>query len=66
MGKALLQFRKREQIETLTTALDDTNYKDLVERMKFQGMKAGFSVLLYGYPGTGKTSLIEELKKNRS
>ena len=54
---------EREQIETLTTALDDTNYKDLVERMKFQGMKAGFSVLLYGFPGTGKTSSVKQIAK---
>jgi ATPase family associated with various cellular activities (AAA) len=54
---------EREQIETLTTALDDTNYKDLVERMKIQGMKAGFSVLLYGFPGTGKTSSVKQIAK---
>jgi ATPase family associated with various cellular activities (AAA) len=54
---------EREQIETLTTALDDTNYKDLVERMKLQGMKAGFSVLLYGFPGTGKTSSVKQIAK---
>ena len=54
---------EREQIETLTTALEDTNYKDLVERMKIQGMKAGFSVLLYGFPGTGKTSSVKQIAK---
>ena len=54
---------EREQIETLTTALDDTNYKDLVERMKLQRMKAGFSVLLYGFPGTGKTSSVKQIAK---
>jgi len=54
---------ERDQIETLTTALDDRNYKDLAERMKLHGMKAGFSVLLFGYPGTGKTSSVKQIAK---
>ena len=52
-----------EQIETLSNALEEDNYKNLMNRLKDNGMKQGFTVLLYGYPGTGKTSSVKQVAK---
>ena len=52
-----------EQIETLSNALEEDNYKNLMTRLKDNGMKPGFTVLLYGYPGTGKTSSVKQVAK---
>jgi SpoVK/Ycf46/Vps4 family AAA+-type ATPase len=52
-----------EQIETLSNALEEDNYKNLMDRLKDNGMKPGFTVLLYGYPGTGKTSSVKQVAK---
>ena len=52
-----------EQIKTLSSALEEDNYKNLMDRLKDNGMKPGFTVLLYGYPGTGKTSSVKQVAK---
>ncbi len=52
-----------EQIETLSNALEEDNYTNLMSRLKVNGMKQGFTVLLYGYPGTGKTSSVKQVAK---
>jgi hypothetical protein len=52
-----------EQIETLSNALEEDKYKNLMTRLKDNGMKQGFTVLLYGYPGTGKTSSVKQVAK---
>lgn len=52
-----------DQIETLSNALEEDNYKNLMTRLKENGMKPGFTVLLYGYPGTGKTSSVKQVAK---
>jgi RNA-binding protein YhbY len=52
-----------EQIETLSNALEEDKYTNLMTRLKDNGMKQGFTVLLYGYPGTGKTSSVKQVAK---
>ena len=52
-----------EQIKTLSNALEEDNYKNLMIRLKDNGMMQGFTVLLYGYPGTGKTSSVKQVAK---
>lgn len=54
---------EHEQIETLSNALNEENYKNLMSRLQDNGMKQGFTVLLYGYPGTGKTSSVKQVAK---
>jgi hypothetical protein len=55
--------RESEQIQTLTKALQQENYKGIKEKMVVSGMKPGFTVLMYGHPGTGKTSTVKSMAK---
>lgn len=54
---------EQEQINTLSSALCEDNYGSLVNRLKENGLKPGFTVLLFGYPGTGKTSSVKQVAK---
>ncbi len=55
--------RESEQIQTLTKALQQESYKGIKEKMVVSGMKPGFTVLMYGHPGTGKTSTVKSMAK---
>ena len=54
---------EKEQIDLLTEALNEQNYQQLMVQLKENGMKEGFTVLLHGFPGTGKTSSVKQLAK---
>jgi SpoVK/Ycf46/Vps4 family AAA+-type ATPase len=65
IGEEQLFYNQREQqqINTLNNALQEENYKSLVERMKKNNMVAGFTALMYGLPGTGKTATVKALAR---
>jgi hypothetical protein len=44
-----------EQIENLTTLLNEENYRAIKTRLAESGMRTGFACLFSGSPGTGKT-----------
>lgn len=61
--KLCYNIRESEQINTLTRALQQENYKGIQEKMITSGMRPGFTVLMYGHPGTGKTSTVKSIAK---
>jgi hypothetical protein len=61
--KLCYNTRESDQIHTLTRALQQENYKNIQEKMIASGMRPGFTVLMYGHPGTGKTSTVKSMAK---
>lgn len=66
--KLFYSKENQRQIDTLASYLSPTNFQKIQENLKSKGMKAGFAVLLYGEPGTGKTESVYQIAKktNRS
>lgn len=54
---------ENEHIDTLSKALNNDNYERLMSKLRDNGMRPGFTVLMYGYPGTGKTSSVKQIAK---
>jgi hypothetical protein len=54
---------EKKQINTLSRVLQPEQYKQTVQKMKDQNLKPGFTVLMYGQPGTGKTSTVKALAR---
>lgn len=61
--KLFYNQRERKQISTLKNALSVENYKLLIKRMKDNNMSSGFTALLYGAPGVGKTATVKALAR---
>ena len=49
---------EKKQIDTISRALEEENYKKLVTKLKEKGLKTGINILLYGVAGGGKTSTV--------
>jgi len=49
---------ERKQIETITKALEEENYKKLTAKLQEKGLRTGINILLYGAAGAGKTSTV--------
>jgi hypothetical protein len=50
-------------VEQLADLLLEKNYKNVTERLKSKGMRTGFSCLLFGVPGTGKTETVYQIAR---
>lgn len=61
--KLFYNSKESKQINTLMKALDHENYKDVSKKLISNNMLAGFTVLMHGYPGTGKTSSVKSIAK---
>lgn len=50
-----------EQVERLTSLLQEKQYASVCQALQKRGMPTGFCCLFYGAPGTGKTELVQQL-----
>jgi AAA+ superfamily predicted ATPase len=53
--KLFFNKKEEEQMAFLTHLLKPENHRSICSRMRDMGMRTGFTILLYGEPGTGKT-----------
>lgn len=61
--KLVYNPKEYSQIKTLANALDNEKYLSITSKMTENNMKAGFTILMHGYPGTGKTSSVKSLAR---
>ncbi len=61
--KLVYNPRELNQINTLADALQQDRYTSITGKMVDNNMKPGFTVLMHGYPGTGKTSSVKSLAR---
>ncbi len=64
VSKALFyNDNEQQQIEQLSSLLEDSSFKLVQERLCENGMRKGFAALFYGSPGTGKTESVYQIAK---
>ena len=61
--KLFYNTKEGKSVETLTDLLLNERYNHVLEQMKDRNMRPGFTVLLFGSPGTGKTSTVKNIAK---
>lgn len=54
---------EQSQIETVVKLLENEQFLSIQNRLKEKAMPVGFSILLYGAPGTGKTESVYQLAR---
>lgn len=54
---------EQQQIDRLTSLLDQTNLPAIQSRLEQEGMRKGFACLFYGAPGTGKTETVLQIAR---
>jgi SpoVK/Ycf46/Vps4 family AAA+-type ATPase len=54
---------EQQSISTLAEFLKAEKYKNIIERLEENKMRPGLTILLHGYPGTGKTETIYQLAR---
>jgi ATP-dependent Clp protease ATP-binding subunit ClpA len=61
--KLFYNAKEKKQIDSLARVLLQDQYAAITQKMKAQHLKPGFTVLMYGQPGTGKTSTVKTLAR---
>ncbi|MBI9037596.1 MAG: AAA family ATPase [Bacteroidales bacterium] len=61
--KLYLNANEKKQLNTLEGIFETKKFDKITQRMKNNQMKAGFTVLFYGSPGTGKTESVYQLAR---
>ena len=61
--KLFYSSENRKQVDTLAEYLSPSHFKNIQDSLKEKGMKIGFSVLLHGTPGTGKTETVYQIAR---
>ena len=54
----------QHQISILTNVFEEEQYQQLTKKLQDNKINTGFTVLLHGYPGTGKTSSVKQIAKS--
>jgi SpoVK/Ycf46/Vps4 family AAA+-type ATPase len=58
-----LNPNEKEQLHTIQGIFEKDKFNEITARMQERNMKAGFPVLFYGSPGTGKTESVYQLAR---
>jgi len=61
--KLFYNEKEKQQIFTLKNVLNEVQYQKILSKMKTSNMRGGFTVLMYGFPGTGKTSTVKSIAR---
>jgi hypothetical protein len=54
---------ENEPVMMLRNAIGQEKYSEIISRMDEEGMPKGLTILLHGYPGTGKTETVLQLAR---
>jgi len=61
--KMFYNSRENDEIQKLTSLLQEENYCKILDRLDGKGMRKGFACLFTGAPGTGKTETVYQIAR---